>query len=65
MVSGLFLLYEVAVLLSTDFPKYLQIPAERRPKDSEKDARKTRRKMIERPAKDRGKTIRKSLVTTR
>ena len=41
MVSGLFLLYKADVLLSTDFPKYLQIPAERRPKDSEKDAGKT------------------------
>ena len=41
MVSGLFLLYKVAVLLSTDFPKYLQIPAERSSKDSEKDVRKT------------------------
>ena len=38
MVSGLFLLYEVDALLSTDFPNYLQIPAERRPKDAEKDA---------------------------
>lgn len=51
MVSGLFLLYKADVLLSTDFPKYLQIPAERRSKDSEKDARKTHRKTVERRRK--------------
>ena len=54
MVSGQFLLYETTILLSTDFPKYLQIPAERRSKDSEKDARKTHRKTVERPSKDAG-----------
>ena len=32
MVSGLFILYESDVLLSMDFPKNLQIPAERRVK---------------------------------